>query len=222
MGITVFKDSADSTRTYLRITRAINGKEQQRYVRVEGNTKAAMQKAMKKAREIDQRLAQWQAAVRHLMTLRGERLIHEDGSIVGLQLQVRDREARGPSIEFKIRVKLPDKPAIFKSVSINRYGFDTAFDMALQRICELRDIPEDADAYAKMKACKDWYKERYDAIPNKPTPRFAPPKKAAPPGSRKKRSDAKAATAKEDKLLGQFTDWLKEEVGRFATAKPKK
>ena len=222
MGITVFKDSADSTRTYLRITRAINGKEQQRYVRVEGNSKAAMQKAMKKAREIDQRLAQWQAAVRHLMTLRGERLIHEDGSIVGLQLQVRDREARGPSIEFKIRVKLPDKPAVFKSVSVNRYGFDTAFDMALERICELRDIPQDSEAMEKMKAARAFYKKKYDAIPNKPEPRYAPPKKAAPPGSRKRGKQHAPEDDKGDGLLDQFTGWLKEEVERFASSKLRK
>lgn len=160
MGITVFKDNADSTRTYLRITRAINGKEQQRYVRVEGNSKAAMQKAMAEARKIDQRLQEWQQAVRHLLALNGESLIHDDGTIVGLQLQRRERAGRKPATEFKIRVKLPDKPAFFKSVSVDRYGFEEAFRMAVERICELRDLGTDAEAYQRMLQCIDAYRSK--------------------------------------------------------------
>ncbi|MBK8971137.1 MAG: hypothetical protein IPM37_07100 [Hahellaceae bacterium] len=160
MGITVFKDSSDSSRTYLRVTRAINGKEQQRYVRVNGKSKAAMQKAMAEAKDIDQRLQQWQKAVRQLMAMQGESLIHEDGTIVGLQLQRREREGRKPATEFKIRVKLNDKPAFFKSVSVDKYGFETAFGMSVERICELRDLPPDSEACQKMLACIDAYKDK--------------------------------------------------------------
>jgi hypothetical protein len=160
MGITVFKDSSDSSRTYLRVTRAINGKEQQRYVRVAGKSKTAMQKAMAEAKEIDLRLQQWQKAVRHLMAMQGESLIHDDGTIVGLQLQRREREGRKPATEFKIRVKLADKPPYFKSVSVDKYGFENAFRMSVERICELRDLAKDTEAHEKMLKCIDAYKEK--------------------------------------------------------------
>ncbi len=163
MGITVFKDNADSSRTYLRITRAINGKEQQRYVRVNGSSKAAMQKAMAEAKKIDQRLQEWQKAVRQLMAINGESLVHEDGTIVGLQLQKRNRDGRKPATEFKIRVKIHDKPPIFKSVSVDRYGFEEAFARSVARICELRDLGTDSEAYQRMLGCIDAYREKYEA-----------------------------------------------------------
>lgn len=162
MGITVFKDKADSSRTYLRITRAINGKEQQRYVRVSGSSKSAMQRAMAEARKIDENLKQWQKSVRQLRAMQGESLVHDDGTIVGLQLQRREREGRKPATEFKIRVKMPDKAAVFKSVSVDRYGFDEAFKLAVERICELRDLGNESEAYERMLGCIDAYRERLD------------------------------------------------------------
>ncbi len=161
MGITVFKDSSDSTRTYLRITRAINGKEQQRYVRVEGTSKAAMKRAMKEAKEIDQRLEQWQTAVKQLIALSGDNLIHEDGTIVGLQLQTRFRDGRRPATEFKIRVKLNDQPPLFKSVSVDKYGFDEAFQISVNRICEMRNLSEESEAFDKLMAAKEAYLEKH-------------------------------------------------------------
>ncbi len=162
MGITVFKDSNDSSRTYLRITRAINGREQQRYVRVDGPSKAAMKRAMKEAKEIDQRLQQWQTAVRELIALSGDNLIHEDGTVVGLQLQTRHREGRKPATEFKIRVKLPDRKPLFKSVSVDKHGFDEAYELAITRICELRGLSDQSEAFDKLIQCKDAYLDKYD------------------------------------------------------------
>ena len=37
----------------------------------------------------------------------GDGLIHEDGKIIGLQLQTRLRDGRKPCTEFKIRIKNP-------------------------------------------------------------------------------------------------------------------
>ena len=162
MGITVFKDSNDSSRTYLRITRAINGREQQRYVRVESPSKAAMKRAMNEAKEIDQRLQQWQTAVRELIALSGDNLIHEDGTVVGLQLQTRHREGRKPATEFKLRVKMPDSRPLFKSVSVDKHGFDDAYELAISRICELRGLSDQSEAYTKLMQCKDAYLQKYD------------------------------------------------------------
>lgn len=184
MGITVFKDNADSSRTYLRITRAINGKEQQRYVRINGSTKTAMQEAMTEARKIDEQLKDWQEEERHSKALKGESLVHEDGTIVGLQLQRREREGRKPATEFKIRVKLPDQPAVFKSVSVDRYGFDEAFKKSIERICELRDLGLESEAYQRMAACSDSYRKKLN-------------------------EGSEHDSALPGRLLGQLSQWLK-------------
>ncbi|ABC33323.1 MULTISPECIES: hypothetical protein [Hahella] len=199
MGITVFKDSSDSTRTYLRITRAINGREQQRYVRVEGASKSAMKRAMKEAKEIDQRLEQWQSAVRQLMMLKGDTLIHEDGTILGLQLQTRHREGRKPATEFKLRVKLPGRKPLFKSVSVDKHGFEKAFELSVKRICELRGITEDSEAYGKMLMCIDAYKEKYDL----------PPGLSEATAMHLDREDSPEKAANEKGWLDQISGWFK-------------
>lgn len=200
MGITVFKDSNDSSRTYLRITRAINGREQQRYVRVEGASKAAMNRAMKQAKEIDQRLQQWQSAVRELITLSGDNLIHEDGTIVGLQLQTRYRDGRKPATEFKLRVKMPDKKPLFKSVSVDKHGFDDAFTLAVKRLCDLRNLSEDSEAYRRLMNCREAYLEKYE-IPETVTQQDKAPVK----GSKQVAdSDDKAAKGIFGQIRGLF------------------
>jgi hypothetical protein len=193
MGITVFKDSNDSTRTYLRITRAINGREQQRYVRVEGSSKAAMKRAMKQASEIDQRLEQWQSAVKELISLSGDNLIHDDGTIVGLQLQTRHREGRKPATEFKIRVKLNDSEPLFKSVSVDKFGFDEAFDLSVRRICELRNLSEESEAFSKLLNAKEAYRNKYKIPKSKPASKSTGVK-----------SSAKAKEDKDEGIIGQL------------------
>ena len=169
MGITVFKDSADSDRTYLRVTRAFNGEEQQRYVRIESDDPAGMERAMQEARRIDEVLQQWQQERRRSLAFAGQGLISEDGSIVGLQMQKRQRDGRQASLEFKIRVKNPDQPAIFKSVSINRYGLDKAFSLAIEKICQMREISTDSKAYVKMQQALPVYRKRFEEL-NRQTP----------------------------------------------------
>jgi len=202
MGITVFKDSNDSSRTYLRITRAINGREQQRYVRVDGTSKAAMKRAMKEANEIDQRLEQWQSAVKELISLSGENLIHEDGTVVGLQLQTRHREGRKPATEFKIRVKLNDHEPLFKSVSVDKFGFDEAFELSVKRICELRNLSEDSEAYSRLLNAKEAYRKKYKLPKSKASPKAV-------------KSDAKAGNNenKDDGLIGQLKGLFRKKAG---------
>jgi len=205
MGITVFKDSNDSSRTYLRITRAINGREQQRYVRVDGNSKAAMKRAMKEANEIDQRLEQWQSAVKELIALSGENLIHEDGTIVGLQLQTRHRQGRKPATEFKIRVKLNDHPPLFKSVSVDKFGFDEAFEISIKRICELRNLSEDSEAFSRLISAKEAYRKKYKL------PKAKGPAKPAKSKVTTARSSKKQE--KDDSIIGQIRGLFRKKTG---------
>ena len=203
MGITVFKDNSESSRTYLRITRAINGREQQRYVRVEGTSKLAMKQAMKEARDIDQRLEQWQVAVKDLISLRGDNLIHEDGTIVGLQLQTRHREGRKPATEFKIRVKLNGGAPLFKSVSVDRYGFDEAFKVAINRICELRNLSRESEAFGRLLEAKEAYQQKYNVPKTKPSRKVKD----------KTSTGAKSKSTSADRFLGQFKELFKKKAG---------
>lgn len=152
MGITLF---TDGDRRYYRVTKAWNGKEHQVYVRIGKND----EKAMKEAKKVEDDLEVRRKAYIQKKKLSGEDVFHEDGRIVGLQLQVRHREGRKPCTEFKIRVKEPDQKAQFKSVSVNAHGVESAFEKAVEKISEMRDISVDGDVFKSMLKAKVHYVE---------------------------------------------------------------
>ncbi|PID44822.1 MAG: hypothetical protein CSB48_00445 [Proteobacteria bacterium] len=154
MGITLF---TDGSRKYYRVTRAWNGKEHQVYVRIGKSEK----KALKEAERVESDLEQRRTAYYERKKLSGEGLVHEDGKIVGLQLQTRTREGRKPCTEFKIRIKEPEKAARFKSVSVNAYGIEQAFQMSVEKICELRDIDKHSPVYARLLNALPVYQSEY-------------------------------------------------------------
>ncbi|MCG8316887.1 MAG: hypothetical protein MI976_27025 [Pseudomonadales bacterium] len=150
MGITILRDG---DREYYRVTKAWDGKETQKYVRIGRNK----EKALRLARALEESLGQRQAASKQRKKLQGEGVIHEDGRIVGLQLVNRTRAGRKPWQEFKIRVKEPDKPAKFKTVSVTAHGLKKAFRLSVERICELRDIPFSSELYKRMLEAYEQY-----------------------------------------------------------------
>lgn len=143
MGITILRDG---DREYYRVTKAWDGKETQKYVRIGRNK----EKALKLAKALEESLGQRQAASKQRKKLQGEGIIHEDGRVVGLQLVNRTREGRKPWQEFKIRVKEPGKAAKFKTVSVTAHGLKKAFELSVKRICELRDIPLSSELHKRM------------------------------------------------------------------------
>lgn len=143
MGITILRDG---DREYYRVTKAWDGKETQKYVRIGRNK----EKALRMARALEESLGQRQAASKQRKKLQGEGVIHEDGRIVGLQLVNRTRAGRKPWQEFKIRVKEPDKPAKFKTVSVSAHGLKKAFQLAVERICDLRDVSLGSELHQRM------------------------------------------------------------------------
>lgn len=143
MGITILRDG---DREYYRVTKAWDGKETQKYVRIGRNK----EKALKLAKALEESLGQRQAASRQRKKLQGEGIIHTDGRVVGLQLVNRTRAGRKPWQEFKIRVKEPGKAAKFKTVSVTAHGLRKAFELAVERICTLRDIPLHSELHARM------------------------------------------------------------------------
>ncbi|PCJ46644.1 MAG: hypothetical protein COA99_02225 [Moraxellaceae bacterium] len=150
MGITVLKDGS---REYYRITKAWDGKEIQKYVRIGKDRK----RSEKEARALQESLDQRYKAHLELKALRGDGVVHEDGRVVGLQLQSRSRAGRKDWQEFKIRIKLPDKPAKHKTVSVGAHGIEKAFDIAIERICGIRNIELRSDPHKKMLLAKPLY-----------------------------------------------------------------
>jgi hypothetical protein len=150
MGITILRDG---DREYYRVTKAWDGKETQKYVRIGRNR----EKAFRMAKALEESLGQRQAASKQRKKLQGEGVIHEDGRIVGLQLVNRTREGRKPWQEFKIRVKETGKPARFKTVSVTAHGLKKAFELSVARICELRDIPLNSELYRRMLESYEFY-----------------------------------------------------------------
>jgi hypothetical protein len=168
MSITYFKDAKDSSRSYYRITRAINGIEKQEYVRIKNPTEKGKAAALKKAKAIDEKLANWQRSIRALKNLKGENLVLPNGKVIGLQLQYRKRIENRIDIEFKLRVKLPETPPYYRSVSIKRWGLEGAFKKAIHIICELKNIETRGERYQMMMDCLPNYYEDYYLNPDCP------------------------------------------------------
>lgn len=131
MGVTVFNDK------YVRVTRAWNKEETQIYVPIKKTLKAAI----KEAERIDRELEERQKAFLLRQELTGERYFHEDGTIVGLRIVTRHREGRKPSNEITLRIKVPDREKpFFSNVSIDKHGFDQAFKLAVDKVCEWNNL----------------------------------------------------------------------------------
>ncbi len=140
--------------TCYRIYRAWGGKEHQRYVPLNGNP----ERARKEAEEIDAKLKQSQDAYKLRMTLARNSLFHENGQVIGLSRVICHREGRSSSEQFKLRIKIPAKDSLhFTTISIDHHGFDKAYAMAVERICEWRGIGRYAEERRRLMAAKSLY-----------------------------------------------------------------
>jgi hypothetical protein len=130
---------------YIRVYRAWNSKEHQVYypLKVNGRylNEEELLKVLEEAQAKDIELAQRQRAHFMRKDLSIERLIHSDGKIVGLKERVRHRAGRKPAHVFEIRVNTEglEKPK-FRTISIDRHGYDKAFEMSVDIICKERGL----------------------------------------------------------------------------------
>ncbi|AUM10936.1 hypothetical protein [Ketobacter alkanivorans] len=130
---------------YIRVYRAWNSKEHQVYypLKIDGRylTEDELLATLEEAQAKDLELAQRQRAHFMRKDLSIERLVHSDGKIVGLKERVRHREGRKPAHVFEIRVNTEglSKPK-FRTISIDRHGYDKAFEMSLDIICKERGL----------------------------------------------------------------------------------
>jgi len=130
---------------YIRVYRAWNGKEYQVYYPLKKNgrflTEEELLETLEEAQAKDVELAQRQRAHFMRKDLSVERLIHPEGRIVGLKERVRHREGRKPAHVFEIRVNSEElsKPK-FRTISIDRHGYDKAFELSVDIICKERGL----------------------------------------------------------------------------------
>lgn len=130
---------------YIRVYRAWNSKEHQVYYPLKKNGRYLSEEellaTLEEAQAKDLELAQRQRAHFMRKDLTIERLVHADGKIVGLKERVRYREGRKPAHVFEIRVNTEglSKPK-FRTISIDRHGYDKAFEMSVDIICKERGL----------------------------------------------------------------------------------
>lgn len=130
---------------YVRVYRAWNNKEYQVYYPLKKNgrylTEEELLATLEEAHAKDMELAQRQRAHFMRKDLSAERLIHPDGRIVGLKERVRHRTGRKPAHVFEIRVNSEElsKPK-FRTISIDRHGYDKAFQLSVDIICKERGL----------------------------------------------------------------------------------
>lgn len=130
---------------YIRVYRAWNSKEHQVYYPLKKNgrylSEDELLAALEEAQAKDIELAQRQRAHFMRKDLSVERLIHTDGKIVGLKERIRHRTGRKPAHVFEIRINTEgfEKPK-FRTISIDRHGYDKAFEMSVDIICKERGL----------------------------------------------------------------------------------
>ena len=150
MSISILKCGKAS---YYKISRKWNGKNYQRYVRIDNK-----KKALKEAQHIEQQLAQRQTAYNEMCKINGKAYLTDNGKILGLRRKTVKRKNRHPVDVFELRIKAfgSTKP-VMTTISISKYGFDEAFRMAIDKICALHHISKESTAYKVILAAKPLY-----------------------------------------------------------------
>ena len=184
MGVTVFNDK------YVRVTRAWNKQETQIYVPIKKSLKAAIKEAEAIDRKLEEEQNAWLAEVEKT----GERYFHDGGRIVGLRIVTRHRDGRKPSNEITLRVKVPnrDKP-FFSNVSLDKHGFDQAFKLAVDKICEWNKLDAKSAIRQKLLGAAAVHKGDFGALTGKPAKSAKPAKAAAKPAKKAAKVASKPA-----------------------------
>ena len=140
--------------TCYRIYRAWGGKEYQRYVPLNGNP----ERARREAEAIDAKFKQSQEVYKLRMTLATNSLFHSEGRVIGLSRVICRREGRSPNEQFKLRIKIPGKEKLhFTTISISHHGFDSAYALVVDKICEWRGIDRYAEERRRLIKAKSFY-----------------------------------------------------------------
>ncbi len=148
---------------YIRVYRAWNSKEHQVYYPLKKNgrylSEIELLETLEEAQAKDLELAQRQRAHFMRKDLSLERLLHSDGKIVGLKERIRYRKGRKPAHVFEIRVNTEEfsKPK-FRTISIDRHGYDKAFEMSIDIICKERGLDKHSPVRKIMMESLDVYK----------------------------------------------------------------
>ena len=135
---------------YYRICRTWDRKriEVQRYVRI-GRTAKEKKQSLLEAQAIDETLKQRQISDRLLKGHNGELYFHDTGKVVGINRVFQkysgsDRDEHKFTIRFnpKLINKKSEKPIRMSSVSIDKHGLRSAYELAVQKLAKFADIED--------------------------------------------------------------------------------
>ena len=139
---------------YHRITKAWNGFEHQRYVRVGKD----FDKSFKEAMKIEEALSERQRAFQLMIKLNGSIYFHGDHRIVGIIRRPVSRRSSGVTDSFVLRHNPGSGGKIkYSQVSIDFHGFDKAFDLAVNKMCDWIGLDEKSAVKQAMKDAKVHY-----------------------------------------------------------------
>jgi hypothetical protein len=148
-----------------RVFRAWGGKEHQEYVRIKRSRDAAYKKALK----IDEELAKRQRAHYVRLAYTEPYHIRKDGRVRGLRYVEVRRKNRPPTDVFELRINVPWEDQIRRTtLSIKVHGFDKAFEMAVDKICEWYGLDLKSDVRQAMLATKLLYLDDMGSAQAKP------------------------------------------------------
>lgn len=151
--------------SYYRVFRAWGGKEYQEYVRI----KRSRETALKKAQEIDARLAKAQRAFAIEQTMTPEYHFRSNGQIRGLRRVWVSRKGRAPSEVFELRINVPWEEEIRRTtISISVHGEQQAYQQAIDKICEWYGLKLKSELGQKLLAAISAYPEH----PSKAAPKI--------------------------------------------------
>jgi hypothetical protein len=149
---------------YFRVFRAWGGKEHQEYVRIKRSREAAYRKAQK----IDEELAKRQRAHYVRLAYTESYHIRKDGRVRGLRYVEVRRKHRPLTDVFELRINIPWEDQIRRTtLSIKVHGFDKAFGMAVDKICEWYGLDLKSDVRQAMLATKNLYLEDIESMASK-------------------------------------------------------
>lgn len=152
---------------YYRVSRTWMNQEQQSYMPFRDDPQAAYVEALKQDKLLKQKqdkfLSKWKKSYFSLQK--------SSGQIKFLSLRVVKRKGRKPAPELRLRIPSVNN----KTFSISLYGFDLAYEYAIQSFVEHYEFDKPEEARNFLKAAKTFYRREYDEVCAEVVPLFKQP-----------------------------------------------
>lgn len=144
---------------YFRVYRSWAGQEFQEYVRIGENREQARKEAEQIERALEQK---YQKHVRDQVAQQDYH-VREDSSIKGLRRVLVERANRAPADVFELRVNVPWHNKVKRTtISISTHGFEKAFELAIDKVCDWYELDTSSGAANAMYASSLYYEQSSD------------------------------------------------------------